>query len=79
MQLETHNMPVPQSRKAKVIRNAFLQNLLDELARLNDAEDWHNRNPEIWIEKEEFPGLMFKAVVTLDPKKEDEWKLKLKL
>ena len=64
-------MTLPISRKVQVIRNAFLGELLADLERKNNSEDWHSRNPTIWIEFEGFPGIMFKAIVELDPKKED--------
>ena len=64
-------MTVPQSRKVYVIRDAFLSSLLRTLEKENENKDWHNRDPKIWIEHEDFPGMMFKAVIELDPREEE--------
>lgn len=65
-------MPVPQSRKIVIQRNAFLVDLLEGVTAIASEEDWHNRNATIWIEFQGFPQLMWQAVIELDPQSKEE-------
>lgn len=65
-------MAVPQSRKIVIQRNAFLVDLLEGITAIASEEDWHNRNPTIWIEFQDFPQLMWQAIVELDPEPKEE-------